>query len=604
MNIKNCFFIAFIVTYILTSCKTEIKKDEVKLIPQVLNTMTIPDYWEDPKVSEIGREEPRADFKAMESEAKALTNQYPSSKYYYNLNGFWKYQFFTGPSSVPADIEKSDAYSSWLDISMPGFAELKGMGKPIFKYYGLPFKLDYPHVPHDSNSVFILKKSFEISNEWNDRDIYAVFEGVSTSYFVYLNGEMVGYNEDTKACSEYNLNKYLKKGLNDLTLVLIRWTDGSYFETHNQWSLTGINRNSYLLARPKLKIKDYFAQSNLLGKNGTLDIETEISNSTLESKYLNLEAKILDQQTRDILASKNIRISINKSQSIKNKFSLSVNSINPWSSEIPITYDLIINLKNDKNEIIESASSKVAFTSISYKNNFLINNKDVKIKGVTCHEFHPIAGNILSKEWIDNDMDVMKLHNINAIRNNHYPFDSYWYQSSLKYGLYIMDECNLDLTALSKQGIDLSKDSSASKIYLQRVKNTFERNKNYGHIFAWTLGYNTGSGENIKKAYEYIKSRDHKRPSSCMTGFESFGDLDYSSNNLSSKCNINYCIGSNHGNGLGGFTEKWDKIMNDPKCGGGFVEDFTDQCFYMKNKSGQLFFGYGGVFGENKSDSF
>ncbi|MEP7195107.1 MAG: glycoside hydrolase family 2 TIM barrel-domain containing protein [Saprospiraceae bacterium] len=603
MKIKYYFFCLIILFF---SCKEKVKTDNVSIpIPQKLNNLTLPNYWEDPSIMEWGRESARADFKPFETEVKALINQYNSSKYFYNLNGFWKYQYFIGPDYVPANIEKSNVFSSWMDISMPGFIELKGMGKPIFKYYGLPFKLDYPKVPHDSNSVIVLKKSFELSADWTDREIFAVFEGISTSYFVYLNGELVGYNEDTKACSEFNLSKHLKSGLNDLSLVLIRWTDGSYFETHNQWYLTGIYRNSYLLARPKTRIKDYFAQANLLKNIGRLDLNIKVANtSEINSNDLTLEVKILEDKTQKILSTKKLRFNIKNKEEISSKLSLELNSVIPWSDEIPYTYNLLINLINAQGENVESCSSKLAFNSISYGNSFLFNNKQIKIKGVVCHEFHPINGNVMSKEWMDNDMEVLKLHNINAVRDNHYPFESYWYETSQKNGLYVMDECNLDLTALNNSGIDLSNDSSVSKVFLQRVKNTFERNKNYGHIIAWSLGYNAGLGKNVEAAYQYIKLKDSKRPVAILSSNKSYGDLELNSKNISAKCKLDYQIGNSQGNGLGGFKEKWDRIMRDSKHGGGFVEDFTDQCFYMKNKNGQLFFGYGGAFGETQSDSF
>ncbi len=594
------------ILYLISSCTNgnKISKQEIPLTAIPLKAQTFPNYWEDPSVFEFGREPARADFKVFESEPKALGNLYSSSQYYSNLNGFWKYQFFNGPDYVPAHIEDSLSSLNWLDISMPGFAELKNLCKPIFKYDDLPFNLDYPKVPHDSNAVFVLKKSFELSPNWSDRDVFAVFEGISTSYFVYLNGGLVGYNEDTKAASEYLLNKYLKPGRNEITLILIRYSDGSYFETHDGWSLTGINRASYLLARPKIRINDFFAKTNLNGTKGVLDVETKIANKSTLSSDVIIEAKILDEKTRFVLTSTQIKSHINQNSMAFNKLHLGLNDANVWSDEIPNTYDILINIKSATGELLESAYSKIAFNSISYKKRLLVNNKDVKIKGVAAHEFHPINGNILDKEWIDNDMDVMKLHNINSIRNSHYPFESYWYQSALKFGLYMMDECNLDLSALLKRGMDLSKDSTATKIFLSRVANTFERNKNYANIFCWSVGFQTGLGPNIQKCIEYIKSRDDKRAVTAVSENKSLGDFDLYGEKSSSTCNLLYSLGNCQGNSAGGLYERWNEQLTNNNFAGGFIEDFTDQCFYMKNVQGQLFFGYGGVFGETLSDSF
>ncbi|MCC6816107.1 MAG: hypothetical protein IT267_06815 [Saprospiraceae bacterium] len=603
MNYK-IFFTILIFFGILFQCK---KKPEstVQVLETKLNETTLPDYWKQPSVYEWGREPARADFKPVENEGLSLANQLTGSEYYTSLNGFWKYRFFTGPDYIPAGIEKTSNHTSWLDMSMPGFAELKGFGKPVFKYYSLPFKNDFPHVPSDSNSVLILNKSFEIPDQWKERDIYAVFEGVSTSYFLYVNGNFAGYNEDTKCVSEYKINQYLQSGLNDLTLILIKYTDGSYFETHNQWLLTGINRNAYLLARPKIMIKDFYAKTNIQGTSGTINLDVDISNnSEIIGKNFKLESKLIDDQSKKTIHQ------ILPLDELKNKtltnyhLKIKVNSVKTWSDETPSTYTLVLSLKNQDNKTSEYVSSKIAFCTISYKNKMLINNKSTKIKGVVCHEFHPIHGNILDPTWIDNDMDVMKLHHINAIRNNHYPMDSYWYQSALKYGLWIMDECNLNLSFLQSGGIDLSEDSSLSPVYLQRIKNTFERNKNIGNIIVWSLGYNAGIGKNLTEAYQYIKNRDKKRPVSVLNNQQSFGDLNLTDDSSNTKALLQYQMANNQGNGLGGMDTKWENVKSRSNNTGGFIEDFTDQCFYMKNKHGQLFFGYGGVFGETNSDSF
>ncbi len=605
MNPKFIFLTLSVSMSVFQCKKKEALPTILPIQEQILKQFSIPDYWKKPEIYQWGREEARSDFRPVEFEGLALSNQFTGSKYYQSINGFWKYRFFTGPDYVPANIEKNPANTSWLDISMPGFAELKGMGKPIFKSYSLPFKNDFPNVPSDTNSVLILKKSIDIPVHWADRDIYAVFEGVSTSYFLYVNGEIAGYNEDTKSMSEFKINKLVKPGLNELTLVLIRYTDGSYFESHNQWLLTGLNRNAYLLARPKIMIQDFFAQSNVQSSQGNLKIQAEIkNNSDIIQRDYKLETRLIDDISKTTLSQLHRIQSIDKNNITTLKLNLHLNSVNSWSDEIPSTYTLLLVLKNNNDSVVEATSAKIAFTSISYSNQLLINNKALKLKGVVCNEFHPINGNILDKAWIDNDMDVMKLHKINAIRNNHYPFDSYWYQSAAQYGLWIMDECNLNLTYLQQSGKDYSMDSSLADVYLQRVKNTFERNKNHGNIMSWSLGYNTGQGPNITNAYHYIKKRDSKRPVVLCNQHSSYGDLNMNNDSDSRKPNLLYTMANNQGNGCGGIDQLWSKVLKNPTLQGGFVEEFTDQCFYMKNKAGQLFFGYGGVFGETQSDSF
>lgn len=607
MNKPYIVFFSIWMAMLSFTCKHEPRQENtVVSTPSIpAKASTIPTYWEDPRVFEYGRELPRADFKVFETEPKALTNQYSASAYYASLNGFWKYRFFTGPDEVPAEIESTVLTNGWLEISMPGFAELKGLGKPIFKYFGLPFPLHYPNVPHDTNSVLILKKSIQVPENWKERDVFAVFEGISTSYFLYVNGALTGYNEDTKNTSEFKINKFLKPGLNDLTLVLFRYSDGSYWETHNQWSLTGINRNAYLLARPRLRIRDFFAKPDLKGNTGLLQIEAEVLNEDNHTEDIVVEAKILDAKTRMVLVSGQNKLQADGSSVKKTSISLQLKNATPWTDEIPYSYDVLVNIKTNEGKIIESAFCKTAFYNLSYQNGLTLNGKKILLKGVAAHEFHLVNGNLLDKQWIDNDMDVMKLHNINAIRNNHYPFDSYWYESALKYGLYITEECNLDPSALQNAGIDFSKDTAGTNCFLQRVRNTFERTKNYPNILVWSLGHECGLGPNTEKAIRYLKSRDTKRPVGAFSGGKSMGDIDFNPGEMTAKsCAIRYNLGTNQGNSLGGFTDRWTGLCRLKEFAGGFIEDFTDQCFYMKNSEGKLFFGYGGVFGETKSDSF
>ncbi|MBK9270658.1 MAG: hypothetical protein IPM48_03605 [Saprospiraceae bacterium] len=608
---KNCILIVLTSSYLM-GCKNK-ENQSISLqtpeIYQIHQNSTIPDHWKNPNIFEMGREEPRSDFMPFETDALAVAGQAVNSKYYQSLSGFWKYRFYPGPDYVPKDIEKSSWIQVVSEISFPGFIELKGMGKPIFKYHDLPFAHRFPEVPADSNSVLMINRSIQIDPSWKQRDVFAVFEGISCSYFVYLNGTLIGYNEDSKACSEYLLNLQLKDGANDLTLILFRWSDASYFESHNQWHLTGINRDAYLLARPKTRIADFFAKTDLKNKSGTLDLEVTMKNREENaSEALQLLVEIRNDSNRLLFESRQ-KMDMGAQSDKKLLYKASLANAKAWSDETPHLYFLILNLKNNQGELLESIRYPLGFRSLQYGQNGLMWNKRYpKIKGAVCHEFHPTNGNILDKTWIENDADVLKLQGINAVRNNHYPFPSYWYKYMQKFGLFIMDEVNLNLSSFSNRNLPYPADSVLADIALYRTKNMFERNKNYSNIFAWSLGYQTGTSPAIQKSMQYIKQRDPIRPVAAYSNGGSLGDIELTnSSNIhsaSKKTEIVYRLGTHQGNGLGGFEDSWNQIISNQRIAGGFVEDFTDQTFYMKNKSGQFFFAYGGDFGEYQSDSF
>ncbi|MDD1425790.1 hypothetical protein MEO94_15125 [Dolichospermum sp. ST_sed9] len=610
-KVNHFIYLLGVMCLLTSNCKQDAPKQSIEKIVESKpkNPCTLPNYWKDPTIMEYGREAPRSDFKPFETTGKAQSQSFQSSAYHRSLNGFWRYQYFSGPEYVPGDIEKSPININWLEKSFPSCIELSGIGKPIFKYYGLPFESNYPQVPLDSNTVLVLQRPLDISNQWKSRDVFAVFEGISSAYFVYVNGQLAGYNEDSRAVSEFNISPFLKDENNMISLIIFRWSDASYFESHNMWSMTGIYRNSYLLARPKLRIKDFYAKTDVKGNKGILDLDVQLKNNAGEnySDY-QLQIQLFKDTTKEVF-NKTIPIDISQQSEIKKNIVAQINDVEIWSDEHPDSYHLFIQLKNAQGETQEATVYLIGFNNIQYKSkSLLVNHKLLKIKGVVRHEFHPITGYVVDKEWMANDADLMKLNNINAVRNSHYPQDPMWYSIANQYGLYLMDEANLNTSSLLSINKDLSTDTSVSKIYLQRVKNMFERNKNYSNVLTWSLGYNCGLGDNVKQAYQWLKSRDSKRPVSVQSNMKSFGDLALvnSEDNISdlSKPVLYYRMSSNQGNGLGGLTTFWDQIKNNANIAGGFIEDWADQTFFMKTNKGKFYFGYGGNFSETNSDSF
>ncbi|MDQ3142625.1 MAG: hypothetical protein M3Q56_10310 [Bacteroidota bacterium] len=596
-----------LITFVLfCGCKKDKPETKVEAQKVVNYSSTLPDYWKNPEIFQWNREKTRSDFFPFESSTRALSYSRTNSKYYRSLNGFWRYQYFENPNLIPAKIEEEQNFSGWLETSIPSVMELKGFGKPYYKYYTLPFENKYPEINSLTNSVFVFNKRFQLPEDWSSRENYLVFEGVSAGFYLYVNGKLAGYSEDSRSISEFNISTFLKPGENQITAIVFKWTDGSYLEAHNLWHLTGIYRNVYMISRPKINIRDFYAKTNLIQnyKTGTLDLDVFLTKKD-SATASNLSLKInLYQDSIKLIRSTEKKININGNNDVPFNFKFNISDVKAWTDETPDLHDLEIILKDQKGNELEAIRYKIAFTSIEIKNTaLLINGKEHKLKGIIRHEHHPIYGYSVDKVWMENDADLMKLNNINTVRNSHYSVDPYWYEITSKYGLNLVDEVNAQSLLLQNVKSELIK-----KQLLFRTQNMFERNKNHQHIICWSLGKHKRSSQWMQESYDYIKKSDPKRPVSLFDSDSTFGDIHFCmpGNESKQKPTIYYVIVSNFGNALGGLDSIWKNVQSSKNISGGFVEDWTDQCFMMKNKNGVIFWAYGGDFGEGKmnSDSF
>ena len=420
-----------------------------------------------------------------------------------SLNGTWKFKCVSKPSDRPYYFFKEDYdVSDWDDVEVPMNWEMKGYEYPIYTNVKYPHKKTVPTIHDDYNPVGSYKRSFKISKDWKGQEVFLHIGATGSATNIWVNGEKVGYSEDSKTPHEWNITKYLNYGKNDLSIEVFKWSDASYLEDQDFWRLAGITRDVMLVARPKTHLRDFEIGSSLINdyrtgvftfvgsinKGGNLeDISVEMSLNYGGTEVIKMPCKAADGQ---FTAWCNLQ------------------DVKTWSAEIPNLYDLQIKVLDKRGNIIEAMRQDVGFRSIEIKDNtVLVNGKYVLFKGVNLHEHHEYNGHVMDEATMLKDIQLMKANNINAVRTSHYPQPERWYELCNQYGIYLVDEANIEA-----HGTDgpktLAKDSRYAKSHLFRTRNMFMRDRNHPSIIFWSLGNESGTGGNLGQTYKYLKSVD------------------------------------------------------------------------------------------------
>ncbi|QGK73250.1 glycoside hydrolase family 2 TIM barrel-domain containing protein [Flavobacterium sp. SLB02] len=588
------------------------------------------EYWQNEKINEENREPMHASYYVFETEALANKNQWRESKNYLDINGAWKFKYVESPSALPKDFEKSNFNdTSWDTFRIPASWDVNGYGYPV--YVNTTYDFDYlmapnpPFVPTKYNPTGVYRRDITIDKSWEGKDIFLHIGTAKSNLTVWVNGVYVGYGEDGKLPSEFNLNKYVKTGKNSIVLKVMKWSDGSYLECQDMWRMSGITRDSYLVARNKTHLKDYEIIPDLDPSylNGTLKISTEFSGLNKKDNYT------LELQLKD--ADKIITSKIISALREKQTFDFTVKNPKKWSAEIPNLYQIDFILKDKKGTILEVIRQNVGFRKVEIKGGqLLVNGKAIYIKGVNRHEVDPVAGQTISKERMEQDIKVMKEFNINAVRMSHYPNDEYFYELCDKYGIYVVDEANIESHGM---GYDITKTLGNKPdwelSHIERMQRMIERDKNHTSVIIWSMGNEAGNGYNFYRGYLWIKNRDKSRPiqyeratAGAWDGkdlkFEWDSDIIdpmYSSPNKMEEyilanpnpsrpyiqCEYAHAMG----NSMGNFKDYWDVIRKYPNFQGGFIWDMIDQSVYKTQPDGTKILAYGGDFGPKdvKSDN-
>jgi beta-galactosidase len=559
----------------------------------------------------------------------ALKADRKESQFFRSLNGNWKFNWVDKPADRPLDFYKPDYdVSTWKLIPVPSNWQMHGYGIPIYLNHRHPFPPNPPHIPHDYNPVGSYRRQFTKPDDWKDRRIFLHFDGVKSAFYLWINGMKVGYSQDSMTPAEFDITKYLKSGENTIAVEVYRWSDGSYLEDQDMWRLSGIYRNVYLFATPQVHIRDFFVQTDLDDSytDATLKIRPRITNYTDQDvEGWTIEAQLYDPNKETLLSeplTRTVSSIINEQYPQRDtvKFALLEQKIsNPkkWSDEFPNLYTLVLTLNDAEGKTIEAESCRVGFRKVEIKEGqLLVNGQSIKLFGVNRHEHDPDHGRAVPVSRMIQDIKLLKQNNINAVRTSHYPDDPTWYDLCDEYGIYLIDEANLESHHLKGY---LSNVPGWHNAFVDRAIRMVERDKNHPSIIFWSLGNETGCGPNHAAMSAWIKDYDPTRP----IHYEGAAGnpVDYPYVDMISRmyaripeiirlatnpnddrpmvlCEYAHAMG----NSVGNLKEYWDAIRTHKRLIGGFIWDWADQGLRKKNPDGQEFWAYGGDYGDDPND--
>jgi beta-galactosidase len=575
-------------------------------------------YWLDETVNEVNRMPMHSSYFVYEDQKEADKNDWKTSVNYQTLNGDWKFKWAEKPADLPSGFE-SLAFddSKWKTFKVPGNWEMNGYGFPLYNTSGFEFaylmghKVDPPLVPLTFDPTAIYRREVNLPSNWKGKQVVLHIGAAKSNLSVWVNGTFVGYGEDSKLPSDFDISPYLKQGKNLIVLKIMRWGDGNYLEDQDMWRLSGITRDCYLLARNPVHIYDIEAIPDLDShyKNGWLNVNVKLNKAEPGAS-----ANIVIKDGTTVVKQKTITFNGTAEGFSK----MDVESPRLWSAESPSLYTLVITLKNSKGKVVEIIPQKIGFRKIEISNGlFLVNGKPILIKGVNRHETDPITGQTISKEAMLRDIKLMKQFNINAVRTSHYPNTEYWLDLCDQYGLYVVGEANIESHGM---GYDITKTMANRptwvSAHLMRVQRMVERDKNHASIITWSMGNEAGNGYNFYSCYLWMKGRDKSRPvqyERAVSDYKTFtyewnsdvicpmyptpdGMLAYAKANPKPSRPFIMCEYAHAmGNSLGNFKDYWDIIRgNEHAFQGGFIWDFVDQCFQRVNSKGDTVYTYGG----------
>ena len=556
--------------------------------------------WQNVNINQQNREPRRANFFAFENLEKAQSFDKKKSANYLSMEGMWKFNFVKDHNKRPANffaLKYDD--SQWKDFPVPGLFELNGYGDATYKNIGYAWATQFdpnpPYISELNNYTGSYRRTFELPKDWKGKDVYFHVGSATSNLTLWVNGKYVGYSEDSKVAAEFNISKYLKPGKNLIAMQVMRWCDGSYFEDQDFWRFTGIAREVYLYARPKLHAADIRLNAALENnyQDGVLNYKV-----SLKGGKTDVAITLCDKDGKQI------------AQATGAQGVIKVPKVNAWTAETPYLYKAYITLKN-KQGAAEVIPQKVGFRNVEIKNaQLLVNGQPVLVKGADRHEMDPDGGYVVSLERMIQDIKIMKQLNINAVRTSHYPCDPRWYDLCDEYGIYITAEANLESHGMGYEEKSLAKFPEYIVPHIERNEGNVKPLINHPSVIVWSLGNECGYGVNFEKAYDWVKACDKTRPAQYERGgYDSKTDIycpmyigyeeseSYCKSN-GTKPNIQCEYAHAMGNSEGGFKEYWDLIRKYPKYQGGYIWDFVDQGLRDKSPvTGKEIFTYGGDYG-------
>lgn len=589
--------------------------------------------WENIRIIDRNKEPGRTTFVSY-SDARQALAQTPTGNRL-SLDGRWHFNLSRNPASRPAEFYlPSFDVSGWKTIPVPANWEMEGYDVPI--YVNHPYEFadartpitefkngpEPPGVPHEYNPVGSYRREFTVPADWKNKAVFIYLGSVKSAFYLWINGQQVGYSEGSKLPSEFNITRYLRFGkTNTIALEVYRWSDASYLECQDFWRLSGIERSVYLQAQPNVRIRDFEVVSTLddLYRDGHFELYVDLENHTEKAREVQVEYTIFDGGS--VVSSSVKPASLNGKSGSVTAFLAELPGVKPWSSEFPNLYTLLINLKDNKGQVLESTTQAIGFRKVEIKRGLLlVNGVPITLKGVNMQEHNPNTGHVVDEEIMMKDIRLMKLFNINAVRLSHYPQPERWYELCDQYGLYVVDEANIESHGLYYGEKSLAKKPEWEQMHVDRMVRMVQRDKNHPSVIIWSMGNEAGNGVNFYAGYRAIKAADRsKRPvqyervevgsrfalefdwnSDIIVPqypdprtFEWFGERVLDRPFIPSE----YC--HSMGNSTGNFQDYWDVINKYPQLQGGFIWDWVDQGIWKTDEKGNRFYAYGGDYGVN-----
>lgn len=571
--------------------------------------------WEDPAV--IGRNKlpPRATFYRFDAPEDAKNGQRDDSPYVKLLNGDWKFHWVANVEDRPTDMHQTDFDdSAWGTIPVPSNWQLHGHGTPIYTNVTYPHDKNPPKIAGvNGNPVGSYRTTFTAPEKWDGRRVEICFDGVDSAFYLWINGQKVGYSQGSRTPARFDLTKYLKPGENQLAAQVLRWCDGSYIEDQDFWRLSGIFRDVYLEGMPQTRIEDFEVQTDLDDQYENATLSVTVKGATASQQTAHLAIELYDADGRLALSQKGAK---GTGDEITLSLSADVQAPKLWTAETPNLYRLVVTLQDKDGKTIESTACNVGFREVEIKDGvLLVNGKYVYMNGVNRHEHDPVTGHMMTRQSMIQDILIMKQNNINAVRTCHYPDVPEWYDLCDEYGLYLVDETNIESHGMGYGRESLAKDPAWGEAHLDRARRVVERDKNHPSVVIWSLGNEAGNGVNFMANYDWIKARDPSRPVQYEQAYwrDRNTDIrcpmyagisqivDYAKKNPDRPlilCEYAHAMG----NSVGNLPEYWAAIREHRALQGGFIWDWVDQGLVKKAEDGTEFFAYGGDFGDKPND--
>lgn len=595
-----------------------------------------PDWNNNPERFQLNRMGAHADIFPYANTEQVEADLKEASPFFVSLNGAWKFSFAENPDQRIKEFYRDDYdVASWSEITVPSHWQLQGYDYPQYTNIRYPWQdkedIKPPFAPTVYNPVGSYVRTFTLPAKWKDGPVYLSFQGVESAFYVWVNGDMVGYSEDTFTPAEFDVTPYLREGENKLAVEVYRWCDASWLEDQDFWRLSGIFREVYLYTTPTAHIYDLSVRAGL---DDTFSIGRLSFNATItnyNNQYtgpINILVSFSDMEGKQIFTDKRIiQAHLTGRDKVSIEFSEEIADVYPWSAEHPYLYNLVLELVDDEANMLETTGTRVGFRRFELKDGLMqLNGKRIVFKGTNRHEFSARHGRATNQDEMIQDIILMKQYNINAVRTSHYPNQSVWYKLCDQYGLYVIDEVNLETHGLWSYGQQGEGDTLPgskpewTENVLDRANSMYQRDKNHPSILMWSLGNESFGGENFIKMSEYFRGKDdtrliHYEGTLHHREYDHASDIEsqmYTSPSevrdyaLYAKgevkpfilCEYSHAMGNSCGN-LHKYTELFDEF---PIIQGGFIWDWIDQAIVKQTEEGIEHFAYGGDFGESPND--